>query len=971
MKKILKVLAWLLAALVITAVAAVIVIPLVFDPNDYRDEISAAVKKHTGRELSIEGRIELSLFPWLGARLGAMQLSNAKGFGPEPFARIGKAEVRVQLLPLLRREVKMDTIVLHGVEANLGRRANGRSNWDDLVGKAAAPVAPDAAAPAPVAPEDDPLAALGALALGGLELRDAKVVWDDRMAGARYSVEHLNLTVGAIRLAQPFAVALEFDVDSSQPPMRGHIGLASQVALDLAGQKYRLDGTILSADLNSQLIPGGRLAARLQADIRADLAAQTAKLSGLRLEAAGVTLQGQVEAAAILAQPSAQGRLQLEVTDPATLLAPFQAQLPPALKAAALRGSRLDTTFELALEQQTATLALQLDALGMRAQGKVDATSILGQPGAQGRLQVAVKDSAVLLAPFQAQLPPQLKPAALQDSRLDADFTLSLAQETAHVTLQLDALGAWMQGKVDATSILAQPDAAGSVQLVLHDAAALLRAAPGLLPPTLQAADLRDSRLETAFALSLGRQTLDVSNLRLNALGLALTAQARGSRLIDAPEFNGRIALGEFVPRDLLASLGIALPEMADPSTLTKAALGFDFAAGLDHAALSRLQLRFDDSTLTGSAAVRNFQQPALRYDLSLDAIDADRYLPPPPPEPVPATPASAAAAGATQLPPETIAQLRALDVAGTARIGKLKVMNLRSAAIHATVTAKDGLLRVHPVGARLYGGSYDGNLSFDVRGKVPLIGMDERLAGVQAGPLLKDFMGKDYVSGTATVSAKLSARGIDPLQVRKSLNGTAAFSFSNGAVNGLNIAQLIRNAYASLQKQPPPPDEVRSTDFAAISGTATLKDGLVSNTDLKAHSPLFRVEGRGTAHLATEALDYLVRAAVVGTLEGQGGKALSDLKGLTVPLRISGSFTEPKFNVELGALLDEKTKQALAAEKKKAQEALAAEKRKAQQALAEEKQKARQEAERRLEEEKKKAREDVQQKLKDALKLR
>jgi len=805
MKKIIKLVAWLLTALVVTVVAAAIIIPLVFDPNDYRDEISAAVKKQTGRELTIEGEIRLSLFPWLGVRLGAMQLSNAEGFGPAPFARIGEADVRVKLLPLLRREVEMEKIVLHGLEANLGRRADGGTNWDDLVG-AAAPAAPaEQKAPTEAAPAD-PAAALGALALGGLELRDARVVWDDRQAGARYAIDHLHLEISAIRLNEPFDIALEFDVDSSQPQLRGHIRFASRVTLDLQGQKYRLDATTLAADLQSALIPGGKASARLQADVQADLTAQTAGIAGLKLEAQGVTVQGKVDASSILTQPDAKGSVQIVVSDAATLLAPFQAQLPPGMQAAALQGSRVDTTFDL----------------------------------------------------------------------------------------------------------------------------------------------------------SLGRQTVKVSTLSIQVLGLAINGQVNGSKIIDAPTFSGRIELGEFVPRDLLATLGIALPEMADPSTLTKASLGFDFSAGLDQVALGKLQVRFDDSALTGAASVRNFQQPALRYDLTLDAVDADRYLPPPKDKPVPVTPVTAAAAGATQLPPGTIEQLRSLDVEGTARIGRLKVMNLRSSDIHATVKARGGLLRVHPVGAKLYGGAYDGNLSFDVRGAVPLIGMDEKLAGVQAGPLLKDFMGKDYVTGTANVSAKLTARGIDPLDVRKSLNGNAAFSFSDGAVNGINIAQLIRNAYAAYQKQPAPPDEVRQTDFAAISGTATLKDGLVTNTDLQANSPLFRVEGRGTAHLATEALDYLVRAAIVGTLEGQGGKTLDDLKGLTIPLRISGSFTEPRFNVELGALLDEKARQAIEAEKKKMQQALEAEKKKAQQ-----------EMQQKLDAEKKKLQQDMEQKLKDAFKLR
>lgn len=750
MIKLFKFVAWMLGLLVAALVAAVVIIPMLFDPNDYREEIGALVKKHTGRELTIEGRIELSVFPWLGAQLGAMQLSNAEGFGPEPFARIGSADVRIKLLPLLRKEVEMEKIILHGLEANLGRHADGRSNWDDLVAPAAAGSAEEPAAQgdekSPSAGGDaaNPMGALAALSLGGLELRDARLSWDDRQAEARYAVDRLNLSIGAVELGKPFALEMNFNVNSSEPQLQGHIQLASRITLDLQEQRYRLDATRLAADLQSAMFPGGRVDARLAANIEADIKAQTVSVAGLKLDAYGLALQGQLQGQQILANPQLSGHLQSE----------------------------------------------------------------------------------------------------------------------------------------------------------------------------------------------------------------------------------------EFVPRDLVDRLAVELPEMADPSTLTKASIRLGFAANSQQAVIENLDVRFDDSSLQGRLSVSNFQRPALRYDFTLDAIDADRYLPPPGEEPAaPVPPASAAAAGATTLPPETIAELRALDLAGTMRIGKLKVMNLRSSDLHATVNAKDGLLRVHPVGASLYDGHYEGNLSLDLRGKEPLIGMDEKLAAVQAAPLLKDFMGEDYVSGTANLSAQLTAQGLDPEQVRRSLNGKLAFSFTDGAVNGINIAQLIRNAYATYQKQPAPKDEVRSTDFALISGSATVQNGLLTNNDLKAESPLFRVNGQGTAHLASEELDYLVKAAIVGSLEGQGGKELSELKGLTVPLRITGRFSEPKFSVDLASLLDARLQQKLDAEKERLQEKLDAEQQRLQEKLDAEKQQLqekmdaeKQKMQEKIDTEKKKAEDKLKEKLMKSL---
>src|SRR3569833_835262 len=132
--------------LVLLLIDDIVVFALTFDANKYKSEIAAAVNKATGRVLTIEGDIHLSIFPWLGAELGAMRLSNAPGFGDEPFAQIGAAAVKVKLLPLLCKEVEVDEVTLNGLRLSLRRDANGHTNWEDLA--------------------------------GGINLRDADIVWD-------------------------------------------------------------------------------------------------------------------------------------------------------------------------------------------------------------------------------------------------------------------------------------------------------------------------------------------------------------------------------------------------------------------------------------------------------------------------------------------------------------------------------------------------------------------------------------------------------------------------------------------------------------------------------------------------------------------------------------------------------------------------------------------------------------------------
>ena len=68
MKKAIKIVAMLLGIVILGVVLLAIAVPLLIDPNDYKDELVQAVKEHTGRELKVEGDISLSVFPWLGWR---------------------------------------------------------------------------------------------------------------------------------------------------------------------------------------------------------------------------------------------------------------------------------------------------------------------------------------------------------------------------------------------------------------------------------------------------------------------------------------------------------------------------------------------------------------------------------------------------------------------------------------------------------------------------------------------------------------------------------------------------------------------------------------------------------------------------------------------------------------------------------------------------------------------------------------
>ena len=185
MRKLLKI----VSGLVLLIVVAAIVAPMMIDPNDYREQIQTVVKEKTGRDLAINGDLSVSLFPWIGIGLNEVILSNAVGFKAAPFAKIQEANVKVKLLPLLSQHVEVSTVVLKGMSLNLEKNQAGKTNWDDMVQSS---TEPDATKGKPT--EQSVTLAMAPIAIGGLQIVDANITWDDASKGERYSLAGLDLS---------------------------------------------------------------------------------------------------------------------------------------------------------------------------------------------------------------------------------------------------------------------------------------------------------------------------------------------------------------------------------------------------------------------------------------------------------------------------------------------------------------------------------------------------------------------------------------------------------------------------------------------------------------------------------------------------------------------------------------------------------------------------------------------------------
>ena len=368
---------------------------------------------------------------------------------------------------------------------------------------------------------------------------------------------------------------------------------------------------------------------------------------------------------------------------------------------------------------------------------------------------------------------------------------------------------------------------------------------------------------------------------------------------------NLELSTGKFIsgePLDL--RLGFELAR--DKAAPVKVALQSRLTAAPDQIKLAKVDLKLDDSRLTGNLEIHNFASPALRFDLALDKIDLDRYLTP---NKAPAktadtnkTAAAAAAAPPTELPLST---LRSLDVKGTFRIQEFKAFNLRSNDAQIQLNAKNGIIAFGPNQAKLYGGSYRGETVMDVRGKTAQFKFNEKLESVQIGPLLKDMQWFDNYTGTGNIALKLTGQGFDASQIKKSLNGTANLAFRDGKIEGVDLLKLIEQARAldAARRGKPVSMKAKQSDatvFKSLTANVLVSNGVARNEDLVLDGANLRATGRGSADLAREILDYRLQVTLAEDAER---------RGTTVPVLVSGSFADPSFNVDFGELLKQEAK--------------------------------------------------------------
>lgn len=438
-----------------------------------------------------------------------------------------------------------------------------------------------------------------------------------------------------------------------------------------------------------------------------------------------------------------------------------------------------------------------------------------------------------------------------------------------------------------------------------------------------------DAKLVGAIAADLEKQTLNLSGIKLSAQDLVVTTDLNGTQIIDAPKINGPLTIAPFSPRALMQKLGMKVPETKDPKALNALSASLNVNATDNSVGLRDIVIKLDETNINGQASVIDLKKSALRFQFDIDKMNIDRYLPPPAEKgsekkqqtaktPPASPPPTKETSEATELPMET---LRALDVKGTVGIAELIASGLTMKGINLTIDGKNGIVKSDQLIQSLYQGKFKGDLNLDARGAKPKIALNEDVKGVQVEPLLKDATGKAALAGSVNLDAKLTAVGATADAIKSSLNGNVNALFTDGAIIGFSLIKYIRSAKSAIKtlkgEAVVTASEEDRTEFSEMKMTSVVNNGVVNNQELSAKSPLLRVNGSGLIDLPQDKLDYKLVTKIVGSLKGQGGGDLEEMKGVPIALKIAGSTQEPKISLDLENMLMESQKAKIDEKKK------------------------------------------------------
>jgi AsmA protein len=301
-----------------------------------------------------------------------------------------------------------------------------------------------------------------------------------------------------------------------------------------------------------------------------------------------------------------------------------------------------------------------------------------------------------------------------------------------------------------------------------------------------------------------------------------------------------------------------------------------------------------DDSKISGKVALQDFKEPAYTFDVAVDRLPLERYIS-----------ADWSKRYQNDATPVDLGFIKDSELHGTLHAGEISTAKFRATGVAANIKIEQSALAISPLTARMYGGTLSGSISATAQGK-PQFALKQNLSGFQMKALLANTANAGKLEGRGNLVADLGAEGGSIGALRKSLNGTISLALSHGSMEGIDLRTALVSGNDDLgTTNAPRVHETRlseSTDFSNLDAVFNIADGSAHGNSFDMRSPLFRLAGDGDYSPDTGRIDYRLAATVSSALKRRSAGELYGLRGVTVPVRVSGPWASPNIALNFAA---------------------------------------------------------------------
>lgn len=394
-----------------------------------------------------------------------------------------------------------------------------------------------------------------------------------------------------------------------------------------------------------------------------------------------------------------------------------------------------------------------------------------------------------------------------------------------------------------------------------------------------------DSR---AMQIDTEAQSINAGEMDLTVLGISMAANVEPFSYAGTPQPVADIRVANFSLKELMQSLDIDPPLTADPSALESVSFSAKARVGTNDIALGSMSLELDESMMTGEMSLPMTTNGSLGFDLEVDSITLDGYM-------APADESVSSASDESsdvEIPADLI---RTLNVNGSFRIKQAFLTGMEFTNMELGVNGADGQVRLHPLTAQFYDGSYAGDVRIDASEDVPSVSANEQLIDVNLGSMMKAMYDVEDISGTINGQFVLQGTGQTLSAIQRDLDGSMAIELADGAWEGTDVWHQLRSARAMFRQEPvPEPTLPARTEFTTVSATGVVADGIFTNNDFDAELPFLQLSGAGIVDLGTSEVNYAMEVRVFDRPEFMSGATAEELADFTetvVPLKITGTL--------------------------------------------------------------------------------